>query len=505
MKKFLYILLLTLTSMGVVTSCDLETDSTTAVSGEELFSDATKALIPLNGIYRSMYNVGWSTTGNYHQCFGPAAYALTADVMGEDMIMSGQGSGWFWYDCIYNVKSRYTSSTWRSYDIWFAHFIWIANANYIIAAEETMSGAPDDVAYVVGQAYALRAYSYYYLAQFFSRTYKGHESEPCVPLYVEPTTAATEGQPRSTVQEVYDQALADINTAITLLDGSYKQLNKSHIDARVARGFKSRICLTMEKWEDAAKAAKEAREGYTIGGENELLAGMNDLTKGNVMWGAGIIADQSGMFAGLFTHMDHTAGAYGNTARKLINKKLYDKMAISDLRRGWWDPSNSVPYTQVKFRFSDIATWMGDYIYMRAEEMLLTEAEARCRMGDEAGAIALLKELMAKRDPEYTTAKTGTSLGALTTDETGSLLEEILIQRRIELWGEYGRIFDIRRLKQGFKRTADMGWPISALIEGRDTQNPESYAWVLTIPQAEFDGNENMDATQDQNPVGDTK
>ena len=29
------------------------------------------------------------------------------------------------------------------------------------------------------------------------------------------------------------------------------------------------------------------------------------------------------------------------------------------------------------------------------------------------------------------------------------LLEEIIIQRRIELWGEFGRIYDIRRLKQG--------------------------------------------------------
>lgn len=27
-----------------------------------------------------------------------------ADVMGEDMIMAAAGSGWFWYDCLYNVK-----------------------------------------------------------------------------------------------------------------------------------------------------------------------------------------------------------------------------------------------------------------------------------------------------------------------------------------------------------------------------------------------------------------
>ena len=54
-----------------------------------------------------------------------------------------------------------------------------------------------------------------------------------------------------------------------------------------------------------------------------------------------------------------------------------------------------------------------------------------------------------------------------------------IIQRRIELWGEFGRIYDIRRLKQGFRRTADMGWPSSALIAGTDTGRSGSYAWVL--------------------------
>jgi len=34
-------------------------------------------------------------------------------------------------------------------------------------------------------------------------------------------------------------------------------------------------------------------------------------------------------------------------------------------------------------------------------------------------------------------------------------------------------------------------------------KDPASYLWVLTIPQAEFDGNVNMDINKDQNPVGD--
>lgn len=491
--------------VACLSSCSndmLETQPTDSMSGATFMSDATKALIPLNGIYRSMYTAGWSTTGNTHQCFGISAYNLMAEVMGEDMIMSGSGSGWFWYDCCYNVKTRYYQSTWRSYDLWFAYYTWISNANYIIAAEETMQGSEADVAYAIGQAYAIRAYSYFMLAQSFARTYKGHENEPCVPLYTEPTFTSTTGQPRSSVTQVYEQIVNDINKAVTLLKGT-SQLNSAHISYAVAQGIRSRIALVMEDWNTALEASKEAIDNSKC----EILPvkdfmGTNDVTKKNVMWGAQIISDQAGMYASFFAHMDTVA--YGETAHKQISTWLYNQMNSSDDRRAWWDPTNETysdgGYIQRKFQFSDISTWTGDYIWMRVEEMYLTAAEAACRLGQEATAKEYLMALMSKRDAAYTCNKTGQSLGTLTTDKTGSLLEEIITQRRIELWGEDGRIYTIRRLRQGFVRTADMGWPKAAQ---KTLTNPESYAWVLTIPQAEFDGNENMSLEKDQNPMGD--
>jgi hypothetical protein len=114
-------------------------------------------------------------------------------------------------------------------------------------------------------------------------------------------------------------------------------------------------------------------------------------------------------------------------------------------------------------------------------------------------------QVMSKRDSNYICDKSGDELGDLTTDETGSLLEEILIQRRLELWGEDGRIYTIRRLHQGFVRPSEYGWPDGLLIptHAAAAADPNSYLWVLTIPQAEFDGNVNMDINKDQNPVGD--
>lgn len=461
------------------------------------------ALVPLNGIYRSMYTAGWSTTGNTHQCFGISAYNLNADVMGDDHIMLASGSGWFWYDAIYDVKDMFDRSTWRPYDLWNAYYTWISNANYILAAEETMEGATDDINYVIGQAYAIRAYSYFMLAQSFARTYKGHESEPCCPIYTGPTDPKTEGKARSTVQEVYTQITADITKAVTLLAGLPQQ-DKTHMSEAVALGIQARIALVMEDWTTAKTAAHAA---ITASG-CEILApasfkGVNDVNKDNVMWGAGIIADQVGMYASFFSHMDYDANKYGQSAPKAINKDLYAMIPATDARADWWDPANK--YIQKKFAFSDVKTWMGDYIWMRVEEMYLTAAEAECMLGEEPDAITDLEAVVKTRNADYTCTKTGTAMGALTSDFTGSLREEIINQRRIELWGEFGRIYDIRRLRQGFRRTAAQGWPTTALLTTRPTDDPENYMWVMTIPQAEFDGNVNMSLETDQNPLEDTK
>lgn len=531
--KYLFLGAFTLTFAASCSDDQLETSPTDRVSGSAMQGSASNAMIALNGIYRSMYTAGWSTTNNTHQCFGISAYTLMGDVMGDDMIQAASGSGWFYFDATYNVKARYASSAWRSYDVWNAYYTWVQNANYIIQNDSTMDPNDTDMKYVMGQAYAIRAYSYFMLAQTFARTYKGHESEPCVPIYTEPTNNKTQGKPRSTVAEVYQRITSDINKAVEYLEASDASTtiskDKSQMGLYAALGVKARVALTMEDWATAASAAEEVINSgqYTI---QDIDASsfqantsnfMNTVSSSkNVIWGATIIADQVGGYASLFSHMDgvSTSNDYARTSPKEITKSLYNKMSATDTRRCWWDPSdtqfNTVDdngdvtsgYVQRKFDFSDASQWLGDYVWMRVEEMYLTAAEAECMQGNDAKAQQLLNTFMKHRDPNYNCTKTGTRLGRLTSDVTGSLREEIINQRRIELWGEYGRIYDIRRLKQGFTRSTDDGWPgdPSLLLTGRNANDPESYMWVLTIPQSEFDGNVNMDEKADQNPVGDT-
>lgn len=463
----------------------------------------------LAGIYRSMHTAGWSTTGNTHQCFGISAYNLMAEVMGDDFIMGAQGSGWFWFDAAYSVKSRYTSSAWRSYDLWNAYYTWIANANEILSFKDKMTSS--NANYIIGQAFAIRAYSYFMLAQTFARTYAGHTNDPCVPLFSGTGFAGT-GQPRATVAQVYAQIDDDISKAVMLLMDTQQQ-RPEHMGLAVALGLKARIALVKEDWNTALNSAEAA---ISASGRQILdvpsFIGLNDASAQNVMWGAKITAQDVGMYASLFAHLS-TDIVYGQRAPKQISPALYQKMNSSDARRAWWNPNDPDysfgGYIQRKFDFSNLETWEGDYIWMRIEEMYLTAAEAACRLGIETTAKNYLMQLMNKRDPYYSCNKSGTRLGALTSDETGSLLEEILLQRRIELWGEDGRIYTIRRLRQGFERTTERGWPDGLLIYGHQwaAGDPESYLWVLTIPQAEFDTNPYLNPDPlpngDQNPIGD--
>ena len=115
---------------------------------------------------------------------------------------------------------------------------------------------------------------------------------------------------------------------------------------------------------------------------------------------------------------------------------------------------------------------------------------------------------MSSRDPNW-----HDTLGALSGSEqtfgtvgtVKTLMDEILLQRRIELWGETGRIFDILRLAKGWTRYWNVGGEESNhtnyLRKYPEYLNfPADYIeCILMIPQAEIDNNPNINP-EDQNP-----
>lgn len=500
-------------SLATFTSCDLDTEPTDKTTKDQIFTSVKGAYIALDGIYRLTYKTGWGTSRT-DDAFGILSTGIFGDAMGEDFVIAEKGSGWFSDDYQYLEKDNYTKGTYRAYTTWNFYYKLISEANYILAnVTDATAGDKADIDNVLGQAYAIRAYSYFYLIQFYQKTYIGNQNAPGVPIYTEPTTAETKGKPRGTVQDVYNLIDEDLIKALDYLKNAKKQIDKSHIDYYVANVIKAKVALVKNEWSTAESAAKEAlnKPGLSLASASDITKGFNNADMAGVMWAAKIIEDQTTTWASFASHMDASIAYYAKRSRKCIGNWLYDQIPENDARKKWWKgklnsdastgPERS--YNQLKFFVADKKSTRSDYIYMRAEEAILILAEAQCRQQKYAEARNTLQKLGDVRNPNYAAklailtdsdVQSFASTGTVTT-----LLDEILLQRRIELWGEAGRYFDIVRLKKGFSRTWAGNNHVFDLA-AKNTTDPNWNGFVMSIPQAELIANEALDVTNDQNP-----
>jgi hypothetical protein len=119
---------------------------------------------------------------------------------------------------------------------------------------------------------------------------------------------------------------------------------------------------------------------------------------------------------------------------------------------------------------------MGDVPYMRAAEMYLIEAEAKARLNDDAGAATVLFDLIKTRDASY----------AKSTNTGQALIDEILVHRRIELWGEGHRFLDLKRLNAPLNRNgANHIASVTLLYDVA----PGDVRWEFLIPRREINSN----------------
>ena len=519
-----YLILFVLAGSFSISCSDyLETQPTDRVAGPTIFQDALAAKTAINGVYGLFWRPTYALSNGTHG-YGHESTLLAQDLMADDAVQ--MVFNWFGWDYDLSYTSRINIGTGsRSYNVWNMLYTVISNTNYIIAEEGKIGGDLDLAKNVVAQAYAMRALCYFELIQSFQLTYIGNESKPGVPVYTEPTRAKDEGKPRGTVEDVYKLINSDIAHAIELFTELKKPVQEhcSFVDYYVAKGFQARIALVQGRWQEAYDAAAEARSrkgGIPLLKGNEILTGFSDKSLPSNIWVMEMLPDQSQIYGSIFCFLDpRTATAYGTTNRKCISKWLYDKIAnpaFVDNRVNWFKNGNqgtavsgeNVNYGQMKRMARVLANWVGDIIFMRAEEMLLIQAEAKARLGDYTAARALLTDLAnvrlntaAGRDAykEYLDNLANTaSLPALTNTDPTNVLEEVILQRRIEMWGELGRVKDILRLKQGFTRDYPGSNHVEKLV-GINT-NAQSGAFLFKIPQTEFDGNPNI-KSDEQNPT----
>ena len=505
MKKIFYILALAATTSMV--ACDqelLNTTPTDEVSAETLLSDAAGAQTAVNGIYAYMYQTagqeGWTSEN-----LSIMSKTLAFDVMGEDNYILGAGNQWYWYDHCLDVDGDYTRSYGRQGNQWSYYYQIISQVNYIIAKEDILvadGGAGMDV---VAQAYAIRAFCYMNLADWFCLGNYAENSETAgVPLYLTPTSMDTKGQPRGTLADTYAQINADYKAAYDLFTEAVKvgatQSHISHIDLYSTCILWARTALAQGEWQRAYDLATEAltKPGLTKVVSAVDMLGFNDCSKKNVMWGFKVISDQTGPYGYFFSHIDPYNGSYCcNAELKCFSDELATSIPKTDERWAWIDTEldEDGAYVSCKFQYKNVATSEGDLILVRAEEAILIAAEAACRLKDWTNARALLTELGSVRDTAYADRLKALTDSELFNDDTTAALtprtvmDEVLWQRRVELWCEgAGRTFDLKRLNLGYTRSID-----------GEVAEPGDYRFTLLIPQKEFDTNPAIKPA-DQNP-----
>ena len=489
---------------------------------------ATVGAIPerINAAVSGMYSklgtpyAYFGATNSRDDDLGFPTITLSLDLNSGDMVNPVSGYDWFSVALEFSDRTpNYANPRARSgllYNV-------IYSANEVISSIDSTTTDPELRA-KLGQAKAMRAFSYLNMVPYFQFKYVGNEEAPTVPIMADEKTELDPlNNERAPMNKIYNYIISDLNDAIELLDG-FVRGNKGVIDQQVAYGIRARAYLNMENWAGAAADAAKAVEGYSPYTPNELYApGFYNATDHNWMWAllipASTAADELATWPsqlGSFSGNSYTA--YAGIYRQ-INSLLYAKIPESDIRKAWWlneqkyshyleglswtDMAKGITYRGqeiVDAKIADVKVEMpaysnvkfgqrsgvgssyndGDWCLMRAEEMILIQAEATAKAGDLAAGKTILEDFVkGYRDPEFSSKAASVE----------AFSDEVWLQRRIELWGEGFAMADKMRLGKNIVRYH---------AGDQNTNVPEAYQfniaandpWLLMrFTQTELNGN----------------
>lgn len=468
---------------------------------------------PFNGMYTKLGapvgTLGGGIDGRPDD-FGFIMIAFSSDMEAADLITANSGYNWF-SSCGF-LSSRNPDYA-NPYIRYAAPYNEIAAANEIIATYSEDSN-DQEIIWKLAQAKAIRAFSYLNLAPYFQFRYAESFDQPCVPIVTEKTINFTEN-PRASVGQIYELIMDDLDWAIEHLEG-YVRPDKSRIDRQVAYGLRARANMNMENWTEAASDAALAASGYLPASMAEVSQpSFYSITEHNWIWGYDMTTDlaQTNPYATASSWIRSFSGDGYSAATQVyscINNILYDKIADSDVRKGWWvnDELESpllanvtwngvsgndvasleienikqpfLPYTNVKFGMNQTGGTNNDedWPFMRVEEMILIQAEALVRSGNREEGQQLLEDFVQDyRDPAYTAEAGGRTLE-----------DEIWYQRRIELWGEGFSNNDTRRLGKPLVRFTDAATS-NVPAAFRFNMTADDPWWLMRFPKSETNTN----------------
>ena len=491
MKNNLKISLATLAAAVLATGCIKEATPTDIAIERQVTLETT-----IRGIPAALVKAG--STGYAQQGAGwdfslPAIHLATESMTGDLVVTGNIGYDWFaqWgtNDAL-GADYAVGALTWNNY------YTWIMMANSVISLIDTddyMSLDATQRSYL-GFAYAYRAMFYFDLVRLYEFKENTVTSAPellglGVPIVLPETTEAqAKNNPRAKVDDIYDQIIfPDLDKAETLLE-SYAAPDKYTISLALVYGLKARAYLERgtAKSDVAAyqSAAEYARKAITASGCTPLTQeqwedptnGFNSATSNDAwIWGLALPNESVSPLFCFTAHMSCENDWSDYHAGRGINKNLYNSISIRDFRRhSWLDPdrnsyaykscrsdskdyfANSLKdYANIKFRpaqgaYQDYNVGgAADHCCMRVEEMYFIEAEATAQAGNLPEGVRLLNSFMTSyRMMDGATYDCSVKVGS----SLENFVNELMLQKRIEFWGEGIVMFDMKRLNMSSKR-----------------------------------------------------
>jgi hypothetical protein len=506
-KKIFFTLLVSIIITLSVSSCQdfLDKYPTESVPAIQSIGNANDAEVAINGVYHAMAS----------SVYYGRDMVLYAEYKGGDFGITTTGiSG----DALYFFT--HTPSSGAYSDFWYQCYFVLLQVNNILECIESGkidAQTPADIAKVnsvKGQALTVRALVHFDLARLYGYPYLKDNGASLGAAVVKTTLASNAQLRRNTVAECYEQAITDLTEAInsSLLPTTKKN---GYINQYGAKSLLARIYLYKGDWENAYTMAKDVIDngGYTPYTDANWVASWSQQFESESIFELFVVPDETDL--GSTSPMSYFAPRKNLAGRKelgpimvsdqffnMFNQSVHD----TDVRWGVFgldefgreDPASS-------YYIPDRKGWMMKYEgdgkstrsavnikVIRLTEVLLIGAEAALKKSspnktDAASWINIVR----KRNPALTDLDGNENIN--------ELLDEVALQRRIDLIGEGHRYFDVLRVGGTIEYT-DGGGIFPALHAGGRSSTVDWNFNKCVLPIGVNEINANPAIKDQQNP-----
>lgn len=438
-------IMLILVMFSLLTSCqdwlELEEPDNKLVSSKVFASDET-AQSAMQGIYNQLYRASFSEgwLGSVTVLSG-----LSSDNV--ELINTNALDLLQFEQHVIHPENTFNRNLWSSaYNI-----IYMVNS-LLEGLEKSTEVSPELSQRLEGEATFIRAFTYFYLRNLFGE----------VPLVLNTNYEANASIEASSILEIDEHILADLETSLSLLAAVGNPAERTQINEFTAKALLARIHLYLENWELAEAYSTEV---IAQSGNYSLPTDMNEVFLANsqeAIWQISPIGAGTGLTNTNEGSVFLINAFLPSLSYLKISENLVSSLAPEDKRRIHWVGYNEdlAIYYAHKYKIQNSTGEPVEYsMVMRLAEQYLIRAEARANQNNLQGAITDLDTIKARA-------------GIVLISETNpgidqqALLKEILRERRKELFAEWGhRWLDLIRLEKAEKifspiNTTDLFYPI---------------------------------------------